>query len=167
MKFVIQIRWLPWEGKWIRIFRRVKIVKSPSKYSAHWFRFSIGYFWFFFFFSKYKAIIYTKYHLFSLCNVWGSNFMDFAEIRKIAKLSPIEKFLMAHSCCNCFGFELCCIPRVTYNFSKKIFNCYLAVLWPSLAHCRRGSLTNPMLITAYRYLLDLKVTRSLVMTLGP
>ena len=29
------------------------------------------------------------------------------------------------------------------------FNCYLAVPRPTLGHCRGGSLTNPMLITAF------------------
>lgn len=57
-----------------------------------------------------------------------------------------------------------------YNKSRKvsetffIFNCYLVAPLPSLGHYRGGSLTNLLLITAYRYLFD---TGSLVVNLGP
>ena len=51
-------------------------------------------------------------------------------------------------------------------FSVTFFNCYLAVPWPSLGHCRGGSVTNSILISVYRYLYDLEVTRSLVMRCG-
>ena len=30
-----------------------------------------------------------------------------------------------------------------------MFNCYLAAPWPTLGHCQGGSLTNPILITAF------------------
>ena len=45
------------------------------------------------------------------------------------------------------------------------FNCYLAAPRPILGHCRGGSFTNPMLITAFSYF-DLKVTGNLVTRLG-
>ena len=34
------------------------------------------------------------------------------------------------------------------NFKKDFLNGYLAALQPTLSHCRGGSITNPMLITA-------------------
>ena len=47
------------------------------------------------------------------------------------------------------------------------FNCYLAVPRPTLGHSWGDSLANPMLITAFFYIFDPKVTRSLVTRLGP
>ena len=48
----------------------------------------------------------------------------------------------------------------------SFFNCNLAVPHPTLGHCRGGSLTKLMLITALVPWFDLKVTWSLVTRLG-
>ena len=59
----------------------------------------------------------------------------------------------------------------TIHNSKLVFlfffNCYLAAPRPTLGHYRGDSLTHPMLITAFFYIFDLKVTGSLVTRLGP
>ena len=40
------------------------------------------------------------------------------------------------------------IGKFMLSSNKYFFNCYLAAPRPTLGHCRRGSLTNLMLITA-------------------
>ena len=46
------------------------------------------------------------------------------------------------------------------------FNCYLTAPRPTLGHYRGDSLTHPMLITAFFYIFDPKVTGSLVARVG-
>ena len=53
-----------------------------------------------------------------------------------------------------------------YKNDFIFFSCYLAAPRQTLGHCRGGSLTNPILITAFNSWFDPKVTRSLVMRLG-
>ena len=49
------------------------------------------------------------------------------------------------------------------SFGKwSFFNCYLASPWPTLGHCRGGSLANLMLITAFESGFDPKETGGLV-----
>ena len=65
--------------------------------------------------------------------------------------------------------------RMGYSREKKkqevegilFFNCYLAAPRLTLGHSQEDSLSNPMLITAFLNYFSLKVTRSLVMRLGP
>ena len=47
----------------------------------------------------------------------------------------------------------------------NFFICYLAAVWPTLGHCRWGSLTNLMFITAFNF--DSNVTWNFVTVLGP
>ena len=54
---------------------------------------------------------------------------------------------------------------VLKGYGLKLY--YLPAPQPSLGHCLGASLTNPMLITAYRYLFNPLVIRSFVMRLGP
>ena len=48
-----------------------------------------------------------------------------------------------------------------------LFNYYLAAPWLTLGHSQEDSLNSPMLITGFLNYFNLKVTRSLVMRLGP
>ena len=58
-------------------------------------------------------------------------------------------------------------PQTSKYIYIYIFNCYLASPRPTLGHYRGDSLTRPMLITAFFYIFDPKVTGSLVTGLGP
>ena len=57
--------------------------------------------------------------------------------------------------------------QISWNFFFFFLNCYLAAPRPTLGHYRGDSLTHPMLITAFFYIFDTKVTGSLVTRLGP
>ena len=58
--------------------------------------------------------------------------------------------------CACFAFNFSkfindpfkLTPNSAFCLFLIFFNCYLAALWLTWGHCRGGSLTNPMLITA-------------------
>ena len=62
-----------------------------------------------------------------------------------------------------FSFNL----KALFVLKIFFFNCYLAVPRPTLGHSQGDSLTNLMLITAFLYMFDPKVTGSLVTRLGP
>ena len=40
-------------------------------------------------------------------------------------------------------------PEYNRLDNEFFLNCYLAAPWPTLSYCSGGSLTNPMLITAF------------------
>ena len=67
----------------------------------------------------------------------------------------------------CFIQLITRLRNATVNpfLTQLFFICYLAAAWPLLVHCREGSLTNPMLVTAFTYF-DRKITGSFITRLG-
>ena len=56
-------------------------------------------------------------------------------LRSFLEINPMQKEVL--------------LSRKLQDHAFSFFNCYLAVPWPTLGHCRGDSLTNPILITAF------------------